>query len=92
MEDPLLACLQDPDYEELLGVMAKGLPVTNSPQHVAIVGGGIAGLTAAKLLESVGHKVHFPGLSANALGSPMSNEAGEIQVHAKTVLHLSFVN
>ncbi|KAL2085846.1 hypothetical protein ACEWY4_019166 [Coilia grayii] len=57
IEDPLLACLQDSDYDELLEIINKDLPLTNTPQHVAIVGGGIAGLTAAKLLERAGHKV-----------------------------------
>ncbi|XP_054649716.1 L-amino-acid oxidase [Dunckerocampus dactyliophorus] len=55
--DPLNECLQDTDYSQLLDMVDKGLPATNTPQHVAIVGGGIAGLTAAKLLEDAGHKV-----------------------------------
>lgn len=57
IEDPLLSCLQDPDYNELLEIINQGLPLTKTPHHVAIVGGGIAGLTAAKLLEDAGHKV-----------------------------------
>ncbi|XP_054458995.1 L-amino-acid oxidase [Anoplopoma fimbria] len=55
--DPLLECLQDADYSELLDLVDKGLPATKTPRHVAIIGGGIAGLTAAKLLEDAGHKV-----------------------------------
>ncbi|XP_029699254.1 L-amino-acid oxidase isoform X2 [Takifugu rubripes] len=55
--DPLFECLQDADYSELLDIVEKGLPATKSPRHVAIVGGGIAGLTAAKFLEDAGHKV-----------------------------------
>ncbi|XP_061781928.1 L-amino-acid oxidase [Nerophis lumbriciformis] len=55
--DPLFDCLQDTDYSELLNIVDKGLPATKTPQHVAIIGGGIAGLTAAKFLEDVGHKV-----------------------------------
>lgn len=55
--DPLFDCLQDADYGELLDIVEKGLPPTKSPRHVAIIGGGIAGLTAAKFLEDAGHKV-----------------------------------
>lgn len=55
--DPLFECLQDADYSELLGIVEKGLPATKSPRHVAIIGGGVAGLTAAKILEDAGHKV-----------------------------------
>ncbi|XP_068561775.1 L-amino-acid oxidase [Cebidichthys violaceus] len=55
--DPLNECLQDADYSELLDIVVKGLPATKTPRHVAIIGGGIAGLTAAKLLEDAGHKV-----------------------------------
>lgn len=55
--DPLFECLQDADYGELLDIVEKGLPVAKSPRHVAIIGGGIAGLTAAKFLEDAGHKV-----------------------------------
>ncbi|XP_029964062.1 L-amino-acid oxidase [Salarias fasciatus] len=55
--DPLLDCLQDTDYSELLNIVEKGLPTAKSPRHIAIIGGGIAGLTAAKFLEDAGHKV-----------------------------------
>lgn len=57
-KDPISHCLEDTDYSELLGIMDKGLLPTKTPGHVAIVGGGIAGLTAAKVLEDVGHKVN----------------------------------
>ncbi|XP_075994335.1 L-amino-acid oxidase [Genypterus blacodes] len=55
--DPLTLCLQDTDYSELLDIMENGLPPTTAPQHIAVIGGGIAGLTAAKVLEDSGHKV-----------------------------------
>lgn len=55
--DPLSNCLQDSDYSELLDIVNKGLPNTKHPRHVAIIGGGIAGLTAAKFLEDAGHQV-----------------------------------
>lgn len=60
--DPIYECLQDTDYSELLDIVDKGLPPTKTPRHIAIVGGGIAGLTAAKILEDAGHMVkqrHF---------------------------------
>lgn len=57
--DPLFDCLLDTDYNELLSIVEKGLPNTRMPQHVAIIGGGMAGLTAAKYLEQAGHKVQY---------------------------------
>ncbi|XP_072547291.1 L-amino-acid oxidase [Salminus brasiliensis] len=56
-DDPLFECLQDPDYDELYKIMNQGLPPAKTPHSVAIIGGGIAGLTAAKILEDAGHKV-----------------------------------
>lgn len=59
--DPLSECLQDTDYSELLDIMMKGLPSAETPRHVAVIGGGMAGLTAAKVLEEAGHKVIYTG-------------------------------
>lgn len=56
-KDPIVKCLKDNDYDELLNIINEGLPPTKSPHRVAIIGGGIAGLTAAKYLEDAGHKV-----------------------------------
>ncbi|XP_062412532.1 L-amino-acid oxidase-like [Sardina pilchardus] len=56
-EDPLFHCLHDPDYEELLAIINHGLPPPQRPLHVAVIGAGMAGLTAAKVLEDAGHKV-----------------------------------
>jgi monoamine oxidase len=46
------------DTIDLLEVLRGGLPKTDGPRrHVAIVGAGIAGLTAGMLLKEAGHKV-----------------------------------
>lgn len=56
-DDPVSKCLQDDEYDELLKIVNQGLPPPKTSHHVAIIGAGIAGLTAAKLLEDAGHKV-----------------------------------
>ncbi|XP_053546564.1 L-amino-acid oxidase [Bombina bombina] len=56
-DDPLAKCLQDKDYDELLSIVHHGLTKTKNPKHIVIVGAGISGLTAAKVLEDAGHKI-----------------------------------
>ncbi|KAF6720756.1 L-amino-acid oxidase [Oryzias melastigma] len=50
-------CLNDTDYNNLHNIMENGLDKTEKSYSVAIVGAGMAGLTAAKLLGDAGYKV-----------------------------------
>lgn len=66
MRKALEECLEDADYDLLLKTVKDGLPFINTQgHHVAIVGAGMAGLTAAKLLREAGYKVGAAGCCCN---------------------------
>ncbi|XP_006874544.1 PREDICTED: L-amino-acid oxidase-like [Chrysochloris asiatica] len=53
----LAKCFEDPQYEELLQLARDGLGQTVERKRVVVIGAGMAGLTAAKMLQDAGHQV-----------------------------------
>ncbi|XP_067320872.1 L-amino-acid oxidase-like [Anolis sagrei] len=55
--DNLEGCLQDPEYEKWLDIAKHGLGKASKPKTIVVVGAGISGLTAAKLLKDAGYRI-----------------------------------
>lgn len=53
----LVKCFEDPQYEDLLQLARNGLGQTAERKQVVVIGAGMAGLTAAKILQDAGHQV-----------------------------------
>ncbi|ODA15931.1 hypothetical protein A5N86_15380 [Geobacillus thermoleovorans] len=43
--------------ETMISIIRHGLKKTTAPQHIVIIGAGMAGLVAASLLKQAGHRI-----------------------------------
>nr|XP_045007803.1 L-amino-acid oxidase-like [Jaculus jaculus] len=55
--DQLIHCFEDPQYEDLLQLARDGIGQTPVKKKIIVIGAGMAGLTAAKILQDAGHQV-----------------------------------
>lgn len=78
---PHITCTHNP----MIGLEYKGLPKTDTPKKVMIIGGGMAGLTAAQVLKQRGHEPVIFEASNKLSGqfqlagvAPMKNEWADV--------------
>lgn len=72
----LVKCFEDPQYEELLQLARNGLGQTAERKQVVVIGAGMAGLTAAKILQDAGHQVCDGGRRESLVGRLGSKQRG----------------
>jgi len=87
--------------QQMVSIIKNGLPKTQIPKKITIVGAGIAGLVAASLLKEAGHDItvleaqNIAGGRIYTIRSPFSNglylNAGPMRIPDTHVLTLEYV-